>query len=445
MSGSNVILTIHGPWRDRRAGPTAAKCPIGTEAGTEVAGQGVRALFKSRNSLRAGVPARRAAAWAGFGAAVAAAIGIAGTHPAAAQQSVDLQDLFRQVLVNPTDTGANMRYAKEAERRGELRKALSAYERIVLNEPNNREARGEYERIKALLEPAQTRFQFGFGGQFETNTDLEDGNGRGDFAGIVTFRVDDDRRLFGSTLWRSSAQLYADAHVRSSSADFVYGSASTGPIFLVGNGWRFHPFVTAESGLADYDFLFWSGGIGGTLETRGSDPLRSVTASVSYADFASGDGDGPFTPDNGRDAVVAGLSVRLGWDNVIAKTDAIELRPQIVYNAADDSEYTFWQGGATLSYAASLFTFAGGVGNIFLSPEVTVQYRRYQGAEQGRSNDRKDFRVSPALRLIAMYDNYTAVLGYVYDRNFSNYDNENGLNGRNYENHRVGLNFFVDF
>ncbi len=444
MSGFNVVLTIRSPWRDRRAGPAALECPNGTHAATEAAGQGVRALFKSSNSLRAGVPVRRAAARAGFGAAFAVAIGIA-AGTASAQQTADLQELFRQVLVNPTDTGANIRYAKEAERRGELRKALSAYERIVLNEPNNREARGEYERIKALLEPAQTRFQFGFGGQFETNTDLNDGNGRDDFSGIVTFRVDDDRRLFGSTLWRSSLQLYADAHARTSSADFMYGSASTGPVFLVGNGWRFHPFVTAESGLADYDFLFWSAGIGGTLETRGSDPLRSVTASVSYADFASGGGNGPFTPDNGRDAVVAGLSVRLGWDNIIAKTDAIELRPQVVYNGAKDSEFTFWQGGATLSYAASLFSFAGGVGNVFISPEVTVQYRRYKGAEQGRSNDRKDLRVSPALRLIAMYDNYTAVLGYIYDRNFSNYDNENGLNGRDYVNHRVGLNFFVDF
>lgn len=390
-------------------------------------------------------PVRQAAARTGLGTALAVVLAATVVMPATAQQTADLQELFRQVLVNPTDTAANIRYAQEAERRGELRKALSAYERIVLNEPNNSQARAEYERIKALLEPAQTRFQIGFGGQFETNTDLEDGKGRDDFSAIVTFRVDDDRKLFGSTLWRSSLQLYGDVHARSSSADFLYGSASTGPVFLVGNGWRFHPFVTAETGFADYDFLFYAGGLGGTLETRGSDPLRSITASVSYADFSSKNNTGPFSPDDGRDAIVAGISARFGWDNVIAKTDGIELRPQFLYNAADKSEFTFYQGGLTASYAASLFTFSGGVGNVFVSPEVTVQYRRYEGAETGRSSDRKDFRVSPALRLIAMYDNYTAVLGYIYDRNFSNYNNTGGLNGRDYENHRVGLNFYVDF
>jgi hypothetical protein len=44
-----------------------------------------------------------------------------------------------------------------------------------------------------------------------------------------------------------------------------------------------------------------------------------------------------------------------------------------------------------------------------------------------------------------MYDNYTAVLGYMYDRNFSNYDNTGGNSGRDYTNHRISLNFYVDF
>ena len=109
-------------------------------------------------------PVRQAAARTGLGTALAVVLAATVVMPATAQQTADLQELFRQVLVNPTDTAANIRYAQEAERRGELRKALSAYERIVLNEPNNSQARAEYERIKALLEPAQTRFQIGFGG-----------------------------------------------------------------------------------------------------------------------------------------------------------------------------------------------------------------------------------------------------------------------------------------
>ena len=99
------------------------------------------------------VPAR---ALTGLGLAMAAALGMASLSPASAQQTADLQELFRQVIMNPTDQAANLRYAKAAEQRGELRKALSAYERMVLNNPNDTQARGEYERIKALLEPPQT-------------------------------------------------------------------------------------------------------------------------------------------------------------------------------------------------------------------------------------------------------------------------------------------------
>lgn len=378
----------------------------------------------------------------GLGAALCAGVA-ATTFPAAAQQN-DLQDLFRQVLNNPGDTGANVRYAQEAERRGELRKALSAYERIVLNEPGNTQARAEYERIKALLEPAQTRVQIGFGMQYETNTDLQDGNGRSDAAFVATLRVDDDRK-FGSTLWRSSFQFYGDKHVESSDADFLYGNATTGPVLLVGNGWRFHPYLSAETGFADYDFLFYAVGLGGTFETRGSEPLRSINVAVSYADFSSGGSTGPFTAESGRDAIVAGISARLGWDNIFGKQDGLELRPQFVYNAAESSRFAFLQGGLTASYAISIASFAGGVGNFFLSPEVTVQYRNYQGKDPGRSKDREDIRVAPGLKLIGMYENFTGVLGYLYDRNFSNYDDTATLNGREYVNHRVGLNFYVEF
>ena len=380
----------------------------------------------------------------GLGLAFAAALTAAAWTPAAAQQTADLQELFRQVITNPTDAAANLRYAKEAERRGELRKALSAYERMVLNDPNNSQARGEYERIKALLEPAQTRFQVGFGGQWESNTNLSDGNGRSDFSGIVTFRVDDDRRL-GNQLWRSSLQLYGDAHARTASSDFLYGNASTGPVWLFENGWRMHTFVSAETGFADYDFLFYSAGVGATVETKGTDPLRSVTAAVSYADFSKNNSSGAFTAEKGRDAVVFGLSARIGWDNVFGKTDGIEVRPSFIWNNADKAQFTFMQAGVTLSYAVSLFSFSGGVGNVYLNPEVTAQHRSYDGNEPGRSSEREDFRVAPALRLIGMYDNYTAVLGYMYDRNFSNYNNTGGNSGRDYTNHRISLNFYVDF
>jgi tetratricopeptide (TPR) repeat protein len=363
--------------------------------------------------------------------------------PAQAQQSGELQDLFRQVLANPSDAAVNIRYAQAAERKGELRKALAAYERIILADPNNSEARAEYERIKALLEPATTRYQIGFGIQYESNVKLEPHDGRADMAGQVSFRVDDDRH-FGTTAWRSSVQLYGDVHLRTSQADFSFGSVSTGPVFTMGNGWRFHPSLTAEAGAADYDFLYYAAGLGADIDT-GSGWFRGVSFGAAYADFTKKHDTGIFTSDNGRDAVVLSGKLRFGWDNLFTAQDLLMLTPAAAYNIARSREDRFWQVGATATYVVRMISFEGGVGNVYLAPEFTLQYRDYDRAEPGHGNTRHDTRIVPGVKLIGTYENKTVVLSYAYDDNMSNYKDTTLTDGREYKNHRVGLNFYVDF
>jgi hypothetical protein len=368
--------------------------------------------------------------------------------PAAAQQSSELQDLFRQVLANPSDAAANTRYAQAAERQGELRKALAAYERIILADPSNTQARAEYERVKALLEPASTHYQIGFGLVYESNVKLAPHGGRADFAGQVSFRMDDDRHI-GTTAWRSSVQLYDDAHLRTRGADFMYGGVSTGPVYTMVNGWRIHPTLNAEIGAADYNFLFYSVGLGADIETRGFGWWRGMSFGASYADFTHSHDTGIFQTDNGRDAVVLSAKAKFGWDNLFTGQDFLMITPGVVYNIAQAGDDRFWQVGVAAAYALRLASFEGGVGNIYLSPEVAVQYRRYASPEPGHSNDRRDVRVVPGLKLIGSYENKTLVLSYLYDHNSSNYKDVTAdftsFDSRRYSNHRVGLNFYVDF
>jgi len=367
-----------------------------------------------------------------------------GAGPAAAQQADNLSDLFRQVLANPSDAAVNTRYAQAAERQGELRKALAAYERIVLADPGNTQARAEYERIKALLEPATTHYQVGFGLQYESNVKLEPHGGKSDFASQLTFRVDDDRHI-GTTAWRSSLQLYGDWHLHTRQADFMYGNASTGPVYTMVNGWRVHPTINAETGFADYSFLFYAVGVGADIETVGAGWLRGMSFGVSYADFTNSNDTGIFQSDNGRDAVVGSAKVKFGWDNIFATQEYFMIAPSAVYNRARAADDRFWQVGAMAAYVVRVASFEGGVGNVFLSPEFTVQYRDYSGAEAGHSNSRHDTRIAPGLKLIGTYENKTLVLSYLYDDNMSNYKDTTLATGREYKNHRVGLNFYVDF
>jgi len=371
-----------------------------------------------------------------------------GSTPAVAQQNAELQELFRQVLLAPGDAATNTRYAQAAERQGELRKALAAYERIILANPNDLQARAEYERVKALLEPASTHYQVGFGLMYESNIRLAPHGSRADFAGQLSLRMDDDRHI-GGTAWRSAVQLYGDAHLRTRGADFMYGAASTGPVYTMVNGWRIHPTLNAEVGAADYDFLFYSVGLGADIDTRGFGFLRGMSFGISYADFTTSNDTGIFKSDNGRDAVVLSAKVKLGWDRLFSMQDFLIITPGMVYNIARDGQDRFWQAGINVAYALRVATFEGGVGNVYVSPDVGLQYRRYASPEAGHNSDRRDVRLTPGMKLIGSYENKTVVLSYLYDHNWSNYkDTVSGFNAfdaRRYENHRVGLNFYVDF
>ncbi len=61
-----------------------------------------------------------------------------------AQQTDELEALNQQILDNPQDVDLNLRYARAAEDAGKLRLALVAYERILINDPGNEEARRGY-------------------------------------------------------------------------------------------------------------------------------------------------------------------------------------------------------------------------------------------------------------------------------------------------------------
>jgi len=77
--------------------------------------------------------------------------------PVRAQDDGELRRVFEQILQDPGNPGLNLRYAPLAIDRGELRKALAAYERILAQDPDNEEAKAGIRRIQRQLEPTLTR------------------------------------------------------------------------------------------------------------------------------------------------------------------------------------------------------------------------------------------------------------------------------------------------
>ena len=77
------------------------------------------------------------------------AIAIAGPLSiAAAQEDPELRRVFEQILQDPGNPGLNFRYARLATDKGDIRKALAAYERILAQDPNNEEAKAAIRRIQ---------------------------------------------------------------------------------------------------------------------------------------------------------------------------------------------------------------------------------------------------------------------------------------------------------
>ena len=77
---------------------------------------------------------------------LAAFVAACGLLPGQAQAQEELRRVFEQILQNPNDPELNFRYARLAEEKELLRKALGAYERILLNDPDNEEAKAGLRR-----------------------------------------------------------------------------------------------------------------------------------------------------------------------------------------------------------------------------------------------------------------------------------------------------------
>jgi hypothetical protein len=80
-----------------------------------------------------------------------------------------LSALYTEVLQRPADSETNLRYARAAEAAGELPWAYAAYERVVLNDPTNREAQEGLVRVARRLQPSFTEFLLQAGASYESN------------------------------------------------------------------------------------------------------------------------------------------------------------------------------------------------------------------------------------------------------------------------------------
>jgi hypothetical protein len=261
-------------------------------------------------------------------AAMAASLGAGGStaHATDGTQLAALADAYQRVLADPTDTAANMEYARLAEAAGQPRKALATYERILLYDPENDEAMAAMVRIRRILQPDRTLITFETGFGYESNplqrhTDLE--SSLKAYANAV---VDDERR-FGDTRWRTLITGNAEYFTDVSDLDYGYFGAVTGPVLDVSTRLTANPFAGGGVSLLDNSYYYSEAIAGMQFEGYLQGAYQVVRVRTGYRSF----GDQSMSTDGFYADAIARWSI----PTVATDDDVLVLTPHLRWSGID--------------------------------------------------------------------------------------------------------------
>jgi hypothetical protein len=368
----------------------------------------------------------------------AAALGALAPPPVCAQDDAEMRRVFEQILQDPGNPGLNLRYARLAIDRGEIRKALAAYERILAQDPNNEEAKAGIRRIQRELEPSVTRATVLLGGQYESNPRRVAFGGspgasrRYDGALYARIQGTDERRI-GPVRWRTEGDAYANYHMQFRDIDFGIAGARSGPVFDLGEGLRIHAFIGGSYAWLSRRTFFTEATAGITLEIEREHPLKTVSIRWGYdivgEDFST------------RDATFVEVTPRFVFSNLVVERSIAVVSPYWRYNGVfgsgppgfDPRNEPFPSRYHQLGVRADFFVpvFA----NVTFGVGVIYEYRHYYETVTDKTQNRRDHVVSPSAQLI--------VAGLVSGRAdliFSYSFEHRGSNDRTqlYDNHTAG-------
>ncbi len=256
-----------------------------------------------------------------IGAIIAAGIATAG-HAAGM-----IDPYYGQVLANPTDPDINIAYAQRAEDRGEHRKALAAYERVLLHHPDNAEAIAGLIRVRRYLQPTITRVFVEFGGTYQSNPrqfpspfETDDGSG------FTSVRLFDERRL-GSHRWRTNVNTFGELFGTTDVLNRFEIDGSIGPVFDLTSRIAVRPALVGGYSWLDGGTFFGEGGVSLTFEGYLEGALQAVEIRGTWRDYSS-----RWVSDDGFVIDVRGHFARNG---LIGDADAFVFKPRLRWSGLD--------------------------------------------------------------------------------------------------------------
>jgi hypothetical protein len=320
---------------------------------------------------------------------VAASVTALSMSLAHAQQPGELDALGQRILDNPQDVDLNLRYAAAAEAAGKPRLALVAYERILINDPENEAARRGYERIRREIEPGYTVARLEVGARYDTNAaDLNE-----DFffevpdstTYFAKLMVADEREL-GDRRWRSILNMTLEDNDEIDALNYGYLGAQSGPIFYVAPHIAAIPSIGA--GVATLGDQYYFGELYAAVAVEGRATGLSYWARLR-AGYREYDEVEPFVFDRTNDnGPYVELQAGLTKHDLVFERDTFTVLPFARWNSVDGDVFGFAPGsyteyGADANYAYQI------TDHLQLSIGALVREREFEGF------DRADTYISP--------------------------------------------------
>lgn len=328
-------------------------------------------------------------------AASVTALSIGAAH---AQQANDLDALSQRILDNPQDVDLNLQYAHAAETAGKPRLALTAYERILINDPSNEEARRGYERVRRAIEPGYTVTRLELGARWDSNA--LDANS--DF-----FNIEDSTTYYGKLMianeheffgrrWRSILNLNVEDNADIDSLDYDFLGVQTGPIFYAGPHLAVLPAIGGGVAWLGGDHYYDEINLGVSVEGRVSGASYWARLRGGYRDY---DPDASsFFGAIAESGTYAELQAGLTKPHLFTARDTLLVSPFVRWSDIDGSVFDFWifddlSPGKYIEYGADVNYNYQISDHVQASVGALVRERDFSG------NDRGDTYVSPQASL----------------------------------------------
>jgi hypothetical protein len=327
---------------------------------------------------------------------VAAAIAVLITvHAATADE---LARLHAQILRNPANSELNLRYAQLAEEQGKLRWALTAYERVIVNDPANAAAQRGLQRIRRKLQPNTTQFTAEIGAAFESNPRYSPTDKRSELQALASLAMRDERTV-GDIRWRTNAAVAGWLHQRNSDLNYGHVGATTGPVFDVGSQSTLHLGVGGSAAVFDHRFYYSEAMATAVLEGYLQGAYRALQVRGAYRDYNDF-----FPSSHGFWGDVTG---KFSFPNVVGQGSVIILTPWLRWSDIAGTGFstttpilTEVQPGAYVEAGIRLEAYAVICEGVFAGPTLAVAERRYRADfVPGSTDKRRDTIVTPGATL----------------------------------------------